>query len=483
MSITARAAAEAAGGRLDPAVRRILTALIVGSMAPSLDTTIVTIALHRLSGALHAGIGTIQWVSTGYILALAVTIPVTGWVATRLGDRRAWLLALCLFLAGSVLCALAWNDTSLIAFRVLQGLGTGLILPLMQNIALWAGPREKGDRIVTAIGLAQTAGPVLGPVLGGLVLEWLPWRWLFLINVPLCAAGLILALRSLPTGEAGQPPRRSAGGAGPGRFDLTGFALLAPGLAGVLLGLSRLSLSGGIGRPDALGPLAGGAVLTAGFAWRGLRRRDPLVDLRLLRARSLAAASAALLAAGATMYSAVFLLSLYWQDLRGYGALHAALLLLPQGTGMLAARLVTVRLANRFGARAVTVVAAGFTAALLVPFGLTGTSTSQWLLAVILLGYGAGIGTVVIPAFTLAYREVANPRVPDATVITRIALQLGGSFGTAVAAVTLQSYLTAGNPASAYHGAFWWSIALAATTALLALALPGSLSQVPPADG
>src|ERR1700760_4830243 len=188
---------------LPPATRRALTALIIGGVAAVLDTTIVSIALRTLVGALHSTVSQVQWVSTGYLLALGVVIPVVGWDQARFGGKRLWLAALSVFVAGSALCSAAWNADSLIAFRVLQGAGAGAIFPLMMTLAMRAARSVPGGsgslgRVTATVSLPIAAGPILGPVLGGVILNWLSWRWLFLVNVPVIAVGLFLAWRALP---------------------------------------------------------------------------------------------------------------------------------------------------------------------------------------------------------------------------------------------------------------------------------------------
>src|ERR1700761_8384452 len=184
---------------LPPATKRALTALIIGGMAAVLDTTIVSIALHTLVGALHSTVSQIQWVSTGYLLALGVVIPVVGWAQARFGGKRLWMAALAVFVTGSALCSLAWNADSLIAFRVVQGAGAGMIFPRMMSLAMRAARAVPGGgslgRVTATVSLPIAAGPILGPVLGGVILNWLSWRWLFLVNVPVIAVGLYLARR------------------------------------------------------------------------------------------------------------------------------------------------------------------------------------------------------------------------------------------------------------------------------------------------
>jgi MFS family permease len=265
---------------LPPETKRALTALIIGAVAAVLDTTIVSIALRTLTGALHSTVSQIQWVSTGYLLA----------------------------------------------FRVLQGAGAGMIFPLLMTLAMRAARSVPGGasslgRVTATVSLPIAVGPILGPVLGGVILNWFSWRWLFLINVPVCAVGLYLAWRWLP---ADAP----AGAGGRPRFDLVGMLLVAPGMVGVLLGLSNVSHDGGFGHRDVLLPLIIGLVLVAAFAAWAVRRTSAgqvagsaLVNVRLLRVRSVGVSSAALFLTGACMYGAMFLLPLYYQELRGFGVL------------------------------------------------------------------------------------------------------------------------------------------------------------------
>lgn len=453
---------------LPPQVRNAVLALIIGGIAAILDSTMVTIALHTLTMSLHTTVGAIQWVTTGYLLAMVVAIPVTGWAESRWGGKRVWMAALVLFVAGSALCALAWNDMSLIGFRAVQGFAAGLIFPLMQTLAVRAAGGRTGSRLVATISLPLALGPILGPVIGGVILNWLSWRWLFLVNVPVVALGLVLARRLLPADRPEPGARRP-------RLDVTGLILLAPALVGILLGLSNLSQDGGIGHPGVLVPLPAGIVLFGGFAARAARAgvREPLVDMRLLRLRSLGSASTVLFAAGAAMYAGMFLLPLYYQQLRGESVLQAGLLLIPQGIGSLAARVTVGKLVARFGARLVTIASFLVAAAATVPFAFAGPHTDPWSLSVALLVRGLGIGTVLIPPMSVAYQDVPPTGIAHATMNTRISQQVGASFGIAIVAVALQSLLVHG-AVGAFQGAFWWSIGITVAAVIPALALPAA---------
>ena len=458
----------AAETKLPPQVRKALLALIVGGIAAILDSTMVTLALHTLVVRLHSTDGTIQWVTTGYLLAMAVAIPVTGWAESRWGGKRVWMAALVIFVLGSVLCALSWSDTSLVGFRVLQGFGAGLIFPLMQTLGVRAAGGRASSNLIAAVSLPLALGPILGPVIGGVILNWLSWRWLFLVNVPVIAVGLVLAWRLLPA------DRPVPGTARPG-LDVTGLVLLGPALAGILLGLSNLSEDGGIDHAGVLVPLLAGVALLGAFcAWAlAPGGRQPIVDIRLLRLRSLGTAATVLFTAGAAMYAALFLLPLYYQQLRGETVLHAGLLLIPQGVGALAARFVVGKLVARLGARLVTVGSFLLTAVATVPFALAGPHTSLWLLGAALVIRGFGIGTVLVPPMSVAYQDVPPAGIQHATMNTRIAQQVGASFGIAIVAVALQSLLTHG-ATSAFQGAFWWAIGITVAALIPAIALPAS---------
>jgi EmrB/QacA subfamily drug resistance transporter len=463
--------------QIPPHVRKALLALVVGGIAAILDSTMVTLAIHTLAVSLHTTADTIQWVVTGFLLAMAVAIPVTGWAERRWGGKQVWMASLVVFVVASVLCATAWNAASLIGFRALQGFGAGLMFPLLQTLAVRAAGGRVSSRLMAAASLPIALGPILGPVIGGVILNGLSWRWLFLINVPVIAVGLLLAWRFLP---ADRPSGART------RLDWIGLALLAPSLATILLGLSELTEDGGIGHVGVLLPLLAGIALLAAFIRWATRagERQPVVDIRLLRLRSLGSATAVLFTAGAAMYAGMFLLPLYYQQLRGESVLDAGLLLIPQGVGALAARFVVGGLVDRFRARTVTIASFAVTAIATVPFSFADRHTSLWWLSLVLLVRGLGVGAVLIPPMSVAYQDVEPAGIPHATMNTRISQQVGASFGTAIVAVALQALLDRGSATGAFQGAFWWAVAVAVIAIVPAVVLPApkSAKSVEPAS-
>lgn len=452
---------------LDPQLKRIAAALITGGIAVILDTTIVSVALHQLGRELGASVATIQWVSTAYLLAMFVVIPVSAWAQSRVGGKRLWLLALSLFLLGSVLCALAWDAPSLIAFRVVQGLGGGMLMPLMTTLLIQAAGGRNLGRLVAAVSLPAALGPILGPVIGGVILNYLSWQWLFLVNVPLCAVGLVLAVRLLPPDQPSRPTP----------LDAVGLALLAPGVVGVIYGLSNVAGDGGFGHSDVLVPLVLGLVLVGAFVVWALRAGDrALVDLRLLRHRALTSSSVLLFLTGIALYGAMLLLPLYWQEVRGEDALGAGLLLIPQGVGALASRTLSGRLTDTLGGRVVAAVGFAVLAVTTIPFAMATEQTSTWLLMAALFLRGLGLGAVTIPLMTGAYLGLEHHEVPHASVVTRVMQQLGGSFGVALLAVVLTNAAVGASSladvADAFDVAFWWTVGLTALAVPLSLLLP-----------
>src|SRR5271167_3343999 len=187
--------------RIDAYVWRISAVVIIGSIMSILDTTIVVVALATLGRELHSTIAQIQWVITGYMLALAAVIPVTGWAARRFGAKRVYVLSLVLFTAGSALCGLASSSTELIFFRVIQGAGGGMLLPIGQLMMADAAGPERMGRVMSIIAVPAMLAPIFGPTIGGLIIDSSSWRWIFYVNVPIGLIAVVAALRILPRGE------------------------------------------------------------------------------------------------------------------------------------------------------------------------------------------------------------------------------------------------------------------------------------------
>ncbi len=441
-------------------------------MAVIFDTTIVSIALHTLSVKLGVPVTTIQWVTTGYLLALAIAVPLSTWGLQRFGGKRLWMFSLAVFLVGSAGSSLAWNVGSLIGWRVVQGIGGGLMLPLMTTLIFQAAGGQSLGRLVTYVALPALLGPILGPLIGGAILTHLSWRFMFWVNVPFCAIGIMLAWRYLNIGAAAC--RGPA--AGQPRLDVPGLLLIAPGTAAVLVGLANAGTAAGFTHPDVIIPLIAGAALLAAFAGYALRKSHPLVEVRLLARRPVASSSAVLFFSGFSLYGAMLLMPLYYQDVRGTTALAAGVMLVPQGIGAVLSRTVTGANIDRFGSRVIALAGFATVAAATVPFALAGPHTSEWLLALWMVIRGFGLGAVTMPVMVAGYIGLGKQQIPHSSVLTKTAQQIGGSFGTAVLAVILEGAIAAHHGAlpGAFRVAFWWSVGFSAVAVLLSLWLPGA---------
>lgn len=299
----------------------ISAVVVMGALMSILSTTSVTVALAPLSQALGTSIDRIQWVITGYLLALATVIPVTGWAAERFGVRRLWLTTGATFVVASLLCGVAWSAGSLIAFRVVQGLAGGMIMPLgMIILAQAVGPARVG-RAMSIVGVPMLLGPVFGPVLGGLLIEYVGWQWVFYVNIPVGIVGLFLAWRLLPSRRGGTAQR----------LDWVGLLLASPGIASLTFGLSEVPGHGGVGHPLVYVPILSGVALLSAFVWHARRVEDPLIDVRLFTSLRLAAATGTTFLLGLALYGSLLILPIYFQMLRGEGAMTTGILLMPQG--------------------------------------------------------------------------------------------------------------------------------------------------------
>ncbi|MEA2479193.1 MAG: hypothetical protein QOJ07_1115 [Thermoleophilaceae bacterium] len=454
--------------KVEPHVWRIAIVVILGAIMSVLDTTIVNVALDTLSRDLHSPIDTVQWVVTGYLLALAAVIPVTGWAAKRFGARRLYLVALVAFTAGSALCGLATSTEMLIGFRVLQGIGGGMLLPIGQiTLVKAAGPRNL-PRVMSAIGVPIVLAPVFGPTLGGLLLQHAGWQWIFLVNVPIGLVAFIAAVKLLPRDKPVEA----------GRLDAIGLALVATGLVGVTYGLAESGSAGSLVATQVLAPFLVGLALIAAFVLRALRIEKPLLDVRLFANRAFASAAATTFCLGAALFGAMILMPLYFQTVRGEDAIHTGLLLAPQGVGAAFAMALSGRATERFGGGLTALGGGILTVVATLPFVLIQASTSYWLISAAMIFRGFGIGMSMMPAMTAAFTVLRPEQVNDATPQLNVLQRVGGSIGTAILSVVLSNRIaSAGSQptrdavASAFGGTYWWVLGVTAVALLPTLVL------------
>jgi len=485
------ASAQAEAFSLTPELRRTSTVVVLGSIMSILDTTIVAVALATLGRDFHVSVATIQWVATGYLLALAVVIPVTGWAVERFGAKLIWMVSLTCFILGSSLCGLAWSADSLIGFRVLQGVGGGMLLPVGQAIlARAAGPQRMG-RMMSIIGVPMVMGPIMGPIIGGLIVSNYSWRWIFYINVPIGIVTLVLSNRWLPAWDTTQ---RSSS-----PFDTLGFCLLSPGLAALVFSLSEVGTTGSFSSASVVISFVAGVALMSTFVIHALRVKYPLLELHLFKDRSFAIANMCTFVLGATLFGSMFLLPLYYQIARGQQPWVAGLLMAPQGVGAAIVMRRAGGITDRFGPRRIVPIGVLVMGAATLPFAFVTSSTSEVLLAATLFIRGLGLGLTIMPVTAAMYFNLNHAQIPKATTTLNIVRQVGGSVATAAFAVVLERQIVAhlGSAASkaggtagvmssavklppavadpvaaAFANTFWWAVGAILLAFIPALFLP-----------
>jgi EmrB/QacA subfamily drug resistance transporter len=488
---------------LDRETLIVAAVVLLGAIMSILDTTVVNVAIDHLATAFHASLTTIQWVVTGYTLALATVIPVSGWAADRFGTKRIYMWSLALFTLGSVLSGLAWSAESLIFFRVLQGFGGGMIMPAVMTIMTQkAGPHRMG-RVMGVLGVPMLIAPIVGPILGGWLVDDVSWRWIFFINLPIGIVAFVLAQIVLER-DRPQPTHR---------MDWLGMALLSPGLALFIFGLAE-SANYGFGAPRSWGPVAVGVVLIAGFFWHSWRAEAPLIDIRLFTHTRAGAAAGTFMLFAIAFFGALLLVPLYYQSVRGASALEAGLLLAPQGIGAMITMPLAGRLTDRYGPDYLPAAGIPLLVIGMAPFAFVTAHTPYALLLGFSVVLGLGMGLAMMPTMTAAMQAVPVTAIARTSTAMNIIRQSGASIGTAIMSVLLASAINsefhsipgvhasgggfaslqslssaqhaviAGPLASAFASTFVWAVALLALAFIpaLGMALGRRTRSAAPAD-
>lgn len=419
--------------KIDGAVLKIAGVVVLGAIMSILDITVVNVALPTFqrdfgTDAAHPlAYSTVAWTVTAYTLALATVIPLTGWAADRFGPKRLYLTAVALFTAGSVLCASAGSIEMLIGFRVLQGLGGGMLMPLgMTIMTRAAGPKRMG-RLMAILGVPMLLGPILGPILGGYLIEHQSWHWIFLINLPIGLLAFGYALWALPN-DAAQPSES---------LDLVGVALMSPGLALFLYGVSVIPEERGIGHAKVLIPMLVGIVLIALFVRHSFKPKHPLLDLRLFRNRNLSVSVITMFLFAAAFFGGLLLIPTYFQSVRGETTFDAGLLVAPQGIGAMLTMPIAGALVDKIPVGRIAPV--GLVLIIGGMFALTGITadTSYAYLIVVLFIMGLGMGATMMPIMTSALKTLTHHEVARGSTLINIVQQIASSVGVAIMSVVL----------------------------------------------
>ena len=459
--------------RLDPAVWRIASVVLLGPLLTNLDTTIVSVSLETLRRELGSPLTTIQWVTTAYLLSLALVLPLSGWLVDRVGAKRVYLGCFIVFTLTSLLCGAATSAGMLIAFRVLQGVSGGLLAPMAQMMAARIAGKHVA-KMMAFIAAPVMVGPILGPSLAGFIAQHASWRWIFFINLPVGVVATIAAWRVLPPDRDTLAPRS---------FDLLGFVLLSPALVMTMHSLENLgavegrSLLGGV-------ELSVGLVLLLAFLRHSVRHgRAALVDVHLFRKPSFRASALTQFFSNAIVFGGQLVIPLLLLTGGGYSPSKTGIVLAFAGVGMLVAYPVVGRMTGVLGPRRTSATGAVIALVFTLPFAVVPiTSLSMPVICGLLLARGAGLGSINIPSIAAAYTGMPHADIPVATTAINIVQRLGGPFATTILALFHHAALgaTAGDTPSAFLWTMRMLSFLHVLPVLAALRLPQAVSSTAP---
>ncbi|CAM3282592.1 DHA2 family efflux MFS transporter permease subunit [Nocardioides dubius] len=394
-----------------------------------LDITVVSVALNTFVKEFDATTAQVAWTMTGYTLALASVIPLTGWAADRFGTKRLYLLAIVLFTLGSALCAVAGSLEQLIIFRVIQGLGGGMLMPLGMTILTRAAGADRVGRVMAVLGIPMLLGPICGPILGGWLIDSASWHWIFLINVPIGVIALVYAFKALPADHV-EPSET---------FDWLGMVLLSPGLAAFLYGVSMVPETGTVWDAEVLAPAAIGLLLVIAFVPWALngRNKHPLVDLTLFKNRQMTVAVIAMSLFALAFFGASLLFPMYFQVAHGETPLKSGILLAPQGVGAMLTMPLAGFLADKIGPGKVVIPGIALIALGMGMFATLDSDTGYAFLLTALFIQGLGMGATMMPIMSAALATLKEHQIARGSTLMNIIQQVAASAGTALFSVLI----------------------------------------------
>jgi len=419
--------AEAAHHELPTGQRLIVTVGVMAAvLLQVLDTTIANVALPHMQASLSATQDTINWVLTSYIVASAIALPISGWLADRVGRKRLLLISVVVFTAASVACATATSLGEMVLFRALQGVGGAFIVPLAQATLFDINPREKHGQAMALFGGGVMIGPILGPVLGGWLTDNYNWRWVFLVNLPVGILCILIMMRFMPKTETHQR-----------KFDMFGFALLAIALASLQFCLDRGEQKDWFSSWEII--LEAGIAIAAGwmFIVHMVTAKEPLFDRTMFTDRNFATSLVFMVATGVLLLAGLALLPPLLQNMYGYSVLQSGFLTAPRGIGTLISMLLAGRLTGKIDARilvGIGVVLMGVSLAMMTHFAIDQPSGPVIRSGVV---QGLGLGLIFVPLQTLAFETLATRFRTTGAALLNLSRNIGGSVGISVVSTEL----------------------------------------------
>jgi EmrB/QacA subfamily drug resistance transporter len=444
----------------------VAVVFVVALFMSIMDTTIVNVALPSIGDQFRVDAASVGVVNVGYLVSLAVFVPLSGWMGDRFGTRRVFLFALALFTVASLLCGTANSLDQLSLYRIVQGAGGGMLTPVGMTMLFRAFPQEERIRATRVLMVPTAVAPALGPVLGGWLVDAFSWHWVFIVNVPIGIAAMVFGLLFLP----------DFGSARVGRFDAAGFLLAAVGFGLVMYALAE-GADKGWGTPRIVAAAAVGLAAVVALVVVELRIKDPMLDLRLFQDRLFRTVNLVSLISGAAFLGMLYLFPLFYQNAVGATALQTGLNTFPEAIGVMIASQVASRLYPRFGPRRLIAVGAVGVAVCMALMSLLTPETSVWVARALMFATGFSMAHVFMPAQTAAFATISPAATGRASTLFNAQRQLGSAIGVALLGTVLAGIGTVTTSASgtpvanltAYHAAFLVAAGLAAVAAAVAL--------------
>ena len=404
-------------------IMRTAWILVIGAIAPMLDSTMVNIALNKLMLDFHSTLTALQWSVTGFVLALGAAVPISGWLMNHFNGKKVYAAAMFGFSITSFLSGIAWNVPSFITFRVFQGFFGGIISMLVMALMVKSAGKERLGRIIAIVTTPMILGPILGPVLGGFIVQYLDWRWIFFTNVPIALISFALIAAFLPNFEAFDKKAK---------LDLLGTILV--------IGFSLSFIYGLIAQSIIFCGL--GLVLVLAYIGHNqFRKNQTVMPLKLFKQRNFTAANIGVFLAGSAINGPMLLMPLFFQNIKHFTATETALILVPQGIGMIIARPYIGKFIDKIGAKRVVLLGLAISLLGSLPFIAFTVSSNIFLIGAVLFVRGVGIGAISIPMTSDIYMGIATSEIPGASVANQMIENLGASFGTAaISAIATISY-------------------------------------------
>ncbi|WP_416298262.1 MDR family MFS transporter [Paenibacillus illinoisensis] len=434
-------------------------AIALGAIAPMLDSTMVNIAIDKLTKDFSTTLDIIQWAITGYVLALAVAVPVSGWLMNKFNGKKIFIGAVIAFGIISVLVGVSWDIFSFIFFRLLQGFSAGVITTLMFTLLVKTAGQENLGRVMAIVSTPMIFGPILGPVIGGVIVQGASWRWIFYINVFIVLIAAPLMMKKVPHFE---PFNKDS------RLDLFGIINLSLMSASLIYGITKAADHASFNNSETIIWVGLGLVLAfIYFVYNLIRKNQTVLPLNLFAHKSFTASSIGLFLTNAAIMGPMLILPLYFQNFRHFTATEAAIALVPQGIGMLITRPLIGKMIDKIGPKYVVMVSLVLSLIGSVPLIFITDKTDMLWISIILFIRGASVGGISLPLTSDAYTGLDTKQLPEAGVGMNIIENLGSSFGSAVIATVVAATLqglqpTIANHLKGYHSGFLLSaIALA----------------------